>query len=81
MTASDISGYMVIYATLLSIVTCILVLSIDSDGIEFVNPVFLYKRYKVNWFGAFFLAIIFNLLIFPFAIIYWIYKLCTVGRE
>lgn len=53
---------------------------IDSDGFEFVNPVFLHKRIRVNWFGAVLLAIIFNILVLPYAVFYWIYKLCTVGR-
>lgn len=52
-----------------------------SKGVEFVNPSVLYEKFKVNWFGAFFLAILFNLLILPIAIVYWIYKLCTVGRN
>lgn len=55
--------------------------SIESDGLEFVNPVWLYKRLQVNWFGAFFIALLFNLLTAPYAVIYWFYKICTVGRN
>ena len=55
--------------------------SLKAKGLEFVNPVWLYKRFRVNWFGAFFLALLFSLLTVPYAICYWFYKLCTVGRN
>lgn len=55
---------------------------VDNDiGCSFVNPKALYKHIKVNWFGAWFLAIIANILLPAIAIPYWIYKVCTVGRE
>lgn len=54
---------------------------IDADGFEFVNPVYLYGGGHLNWFGAIFIALIWNALFAPFAIFYWIYKLCTVGRK
>ena len=52
----------------------------NAYGFEFMNPVWLYERVSVNVFGAIFLSILFNLLCPIVAIIYWIYKLCTVGR-
>lgn len=45
-----------------------------------MNPKVVYENIKVNWFGAWVLAIIFNVLFPMIAIPYWIYKLCTVGR-
>ncbi len=52
-----------------------------SFGIEFVNPLVIYKQTRVNWFGAFFLATLYGL-VCPIATIgYWFYKLCTVGRK
>jgi hypothetical protein len=66
---------------LLAIITAILGYITDSEGIEFVNPSVLYSRFKINWFGAYFLAIVFNILDLPLAIAYWFYKLCTVGRK
>jgi hypothetical protein len=51
------------------------------SGFNFLNPVEFYKNIKVNLFGAFFVTFIFNALLAPYAIIYWIYKLCTVGRR
>ena len=66
---------------LISLITGFISSITQSEGIEFVNPIWLYKKYKVNWFGALVLSILFNILTLPFSIFYWIYKLCTVGRE
>lgn len=53
----------------------------QSSGMEFVNPVFVYKHNKVNWFGAFVVASFYGF-ICPIATTgYWFYKLCTVGRK
>lgn len=52
-----------------------------SSGIEFVNPKYLYEEICVNWFGAIFLATIYGSMCPIGTIIYWIYKLCTVGRK
>ncbi len=53
----------------------------EDCGLSFLNPNVLYKTGKVNWFGAYFLGILFNLIFTPCAVFYWIYKLCTVGRR
>ena len=45
------------------------------------NPKVIYKNIKVNWFGAYFLATVAFICMTPAAIIYWFYKLCTVGRR
>ena len=52
-----------------------------SDGIEFVNPLVIYKQTKVNWFGAFFLATLYGIMCPICTAGYWLYKLCTVGRK
>ena len=54
---------------------------VETANFAFVNPFWIYKEIKVNWFGAFLIAIILNLLLPLISIMYWIYKLCTVGRE
>jgi hypothetical protein len=46
-----------------------------------MNPNVLYSTGKVNWFGAYFLGILFSIIFLPVAICYWLYKLCTVGRR
>lgn len=71
----------VLLASLDCLITCLVGEFTMADGLEFVNPTWLYKRYKINWFGAIFIAILFNILCFPFSICYWFYKLCTVGRK
>lgn len=63
------------------IIRCGLNNCIEAEGFEFVNPIYLYNQIKVNWFGAIFLSIIWNILFAPCAICYWLYKLCTVGRR
>jgi hypothetical protein len=52
-----------------------------SFGMEFVNPLVIYKKTKVNWFGAFFLAALYGVMCPICTIGYWFYKLCTVGRK
>lgn len=52
-----------------------------SEGLEYVNPIWIYKKYRVNYFGAAVLCILFNLICPIGSICYWFYKLCTVGRK
>ena len=52
---------------------------VDTDGAEFVNPIYLKKKFRINWFGASMLALIFNVIAVPWAICYWVYKICTIG--
>lgn len=52
-----------------------------TEGIEFVNPAYLYHHINVNWFGAFFLSTLYGLMCPIATFIYWFYKLCTVGRK
>lgn len=57
------------------------VTAVKAEECRFVNPIFIYNKIKVNWFGAWLLAIILNILLPAVAIYYWIYKLCTIGRK
>ena len=59
----------------------LLFISTNSEGCEVVNPLWIYKHYNVNWFGAMCLCILFHLLAPVYAIFYWLYKLCTIGRR
>ena len=52
-----------------------------DTGLCFCNPLWIYDHAKTNWFGTICLAILANVAFGPSAIIYWFYKLCTVGRE
>lgn len=60
---------------------CLIGSFLNSDGLEFVNPFWIYKRIKVNWFGSALVSLLFNMITLPFAICYWLYKLCTAGRK
>lgn len=53
----------------------------NAEGFEFVNPIHIYKNSKMNIFGAIFVSILMSLICPIGTIIYWIYKLCTVGRK
>lgn len=55
-------------------------LSIENMEIGF-NPIRVYKENNINWFGCIMLVLLAHILFLPIAIIYWIYKLCTVGRK
>lgn len=55
---------------------------------ELFNPIIIYKKHKVNYFGCFMLMIFYHAILSPFAIGYWVYMLgklfvwlCTVGRR
>lgn len=60
---------------------CILGALFNLD-LEVFNPIRNYKTWtKINWFGVI-MATIFLHIIFPvYAIVYWGYKLVTVGRK
>ena len=53
----------------------------ETNGFEYVNPFWIYKNIEVNIFGVIIFMIIFNVFTYPTAILYWLYKLCTVGRK
>jgi hypothetical protein len=52
-----------------------------ASGVEFFNPCFIYRKVRVNWFGAIVLALFYNVLWPIPAVCYWLYKLCTFGRK
>lgn len=67
----------------LNIAVLIVLLATCANGANcsFVNPKVIYKNIKVNWFGAWLLAVVCNICFPVVAIPYWIYKLCTIGRQ
>jgi hypothetical protein len=48
---------------------------------EFVNPVFIYRSCRVNWFGAIVVAALMSLACPLGTFLYWCYKICTIGRK
>ena len=57
------------------------IMSADGANLSFVNPIVIYNKIRVNWFGAWLLAIVCNVVLPIVAIPYWIYRICTVGRD
>ena len=56
---------------------------VEESGtyLSFVNPVVIYKHIPVNWFGAILFSIVLHIVFPIIAVIYWFYKLITVGRK
>lgn len=51
------------------------------SSLSLLNPIRNYKTWtQYNWFGIAILTILLNIILLPYAISYWIYKLFTVGR-
>jgi hypothetical protein len=59
----------------------IFVLFLEGANFSFVNPKVIYNSIKVNWFGAYFLAVVLNIIFPVISILYWLYKVCTIGRD
>lgn len=78
MGASLLTGWIVVNILALAILA---IMSVDGANFSFVNPIVIYDSIRVNWFGAWLLAIVCNVALPVIAIPYWIYKICTVGRE
>lgn len=73
--------FFIIWAVINFMVLFVLTIaSVDGANLSFVNPSVIYDNIEVNWFGAWFLAIVANATLPAVAIPYWIYKICTVGR-
>ena len=53
----------------------------DTMFLRMFNPLDIYEDIKVNWIGAYLIAIICNIVFTVLAVIYWIWLLCTFGRE
>lgn len=53
----------------------------NAEYCEFMNPCYVYKEKKVNWFGAIMLVLLYTAICPILALCYWFYRLCTVGRR
>lgn len=54
----------------------------SQTGFAWINPIYIYRHVPVNWFGCIFLTILASLAAGPvWFIVYWVYKLCTIGRH
>lgn len=48
---------------------------------DIFDPVVKYENGDLNIFGVIVLTVILNTLFMPIAIVFWFYKLCTIGRR
>lgn len=67
-----------------SIIGGMLMICFDDspDGLAFFNPIRNYKTWtSMNWFGVIFVTLMLHVILPAYAIGYWFYKLCTVGRK
>lgn len=54
----------------------------DWDSFYFFNPIRNYNTWtQFNWFGIAVITILLNVIFAPYAVVYWIYKLFTIGRK
>ena len=53
----------------------------NSKGLEFCNPCWLYREKKLCVFSCVFVTIFANITILPYALGYWFYKACTTRRK
>ena len=51
----------------------------DLEG--FFDPVVRYDTEEFNLFGVITITILLNIAFTPMAIVFWLYKLCTIGRR
>ena len=49
--------------------------------LSWLSPMWLHKHKKINFFGAFFLALLANIIFLPWAVAYWLHILCTTDRK
>lgn len=59
-----------------------LVIFLYVEDFSFFNPIRNYKKWnRMNWFGVIFFTLLLTIIFPVFALGYWFYKLCTVGRN
>lgn len=60
----------------------ILICALEIEDFSFFNPIRNYKKWScMNWFGVIFFTLLLTIIFPVFALGYWFYKLCTVGRN
>lgn len=52
-----------------------------EDLEDFFDPVVRYNTEEFNLFGVIVITILLNIAFTPMAIVFWLYKLCTVRRR
>lgn len=62
-------------------VSMLLILWVKDVWLNFINPKVIHNNIKINLFGAWFIALVSNILFPVVAIPYWIYKLCKAIKR
>lgn len=73
--------YLMVWSVGGTLILCICGVLTKFNDLSYVNPIKIYKTYRVNYFGAALICIIYNLLCPIGSIGYWLYKICTFGRK
>lgn len=65
------------------IITILSLASLIGFDLSIFNPIRNYHEWRtINWFGIIIITFILNIMLLPYAIVYWgIYKLFTIGRK
>lgn len=59
-----------------------MIVDCDIDELEDAfNPIVMYDSSELNIFGVIALTILGYITLLPMAIMFWFYKLCTIGRR
>lgn len=56
-------------------------MAMDSKGLEFCNPCWLYQEKELCVFSCVFVAVFANITVLPYALGYWFYKACSTRRK
>lgn len=48
---------------------------------DIFDPIVKYENGEFNLFGVIVITVILNTIFMPMAVVYWSYKLCTIGRR
>lgn len=74
----------VLIGSIVCLIWIIMIVALILNGFDilslFLNPIDIYNIVQVNVFGCILLTLISNIILLPYSIIYWLYKLCTYGR-
>lgn len=73
----------VVMICIISFIDLWALIALDSIyDLSFFNPIRNYKEWtSMNWFGVIFFTTLLNIICPVYALGYWFYKLCTVGRK
>ena len=78
MSIGQIAALIVVYVLINAIAIAATPIKTMETGF---NPIQVYKTYNVNWFGCIMLVLLAHTMFLIMAVVYWFYKLCTVGRK